>query len=177
MVNLATVRASNTALVRSQPLVAVFIGGTAGIGASTLRALATAHGKSGGKGLRAYIVGRNGAAAAEAIKECRSVCGPEGGDLRFVKADDLALMKDVDRVCAEIIRLEKEEEEAGGGGARIDILVMSQHYFPLLFEPRQGKGAFLFPLLCFFLLKKTYSPLRARLSSISNVTQNAEYTT
>ncbi|KAI9717646.1 MAG: hypothetical protein M1812_004591 [Candelaria pacifica] len=132
MVQLEVVRSANATLVKSQPLVAVFVGGTSGIGEFTIRALAATHGKEG-KGLRLYIVGRNSSAAEKTISECKSVC-PEG-DFRFVKANDLALLNDVDRVCDEIIRIE-EGIKADGGSARVDLLNLSQHYFPLTFEPR-----------------------------------------
>lgn len=154
MVNLDIVHASNTKLVHSHPLVAVFVGGTSGIGEYTLRALAATHGKDG-KGLRAYIVGRKAAAAEKTIAHCASIC-PKGQFL-FVKAGDLSLMKDVDRVCAEITQLEKKESAKNGEKARIDVLVMSQHYFPLLFEPRKGtylvywfRYFFFFALECLF---------------------------
>ena len=133
MVQLDVVRSSNSTLVKSQPLVAVFVGGTSGIGEATIRVLATTH-TDQGKGLRLYIVGRNAAAAEKTISECVRVC-PKG-QFRFVKAGDLALLKDVDRVCAEITRLEEEENADGGGTARVDLLVMSQAY--LTFDPRKG---------------------------------------
>lgn len=141
MVTLPVVRSSDAALVQSQPLVAVFVGGTSGISEYTLRALAKTH-ASKGKGLRAYIVGRKASAAEKIIADCKTVC--PSGDFQFVKAEDLALLKDVDRVCAEIQRVEEEKGMAGEGKARIDILVMSQHYFPLSFEPRHGTFLYLF---------------------------------
>lgn len=136
MVQIDLVRASISNFVRSRPLVAVFVGGTSGIGEFTIQALATTHG-SDGKGIRAYIVGRNAAAAEKTIAECRSTCPT--GEFIFMKAKDTSLLSDVDRVCAEITELE-EKNKADGEVARIDILVMSQHYFPLLFEPRHGKS-------------------------------------
>ena len=134
MVQLDLVRASISSLVKSRPLVAVFVGGTSGIGEFTIQALATTHGVDG-KGLRVYIVGRNISAAVKTIAECYGIC--PGGEFVFVKANDLSLLGDVDRVCSEIIELE-DKNKADGEVARIDILVMSQHYFPLLFEPRNG---------------------------------------
>jgi len=147
MVALPVVRASNTALVQSHPLVAVFVGGTSGIGEYTIRALAATHGDHG-KGLRIYIIGRNAAAAEQTIAYCRSVCSR--GQFLFVKANDLSLLKDVDRVCAEIVRLEEKGVASNGGKPRLDILVMSQAYFPLLFKPR--KGTYIIPRLSLFLL-------------------------
>lgn len=141
MVALPVVRASNTTLVQSHPLVAVFVGGTSGIGECTIRTLAATHGDQG-KGLRIYIVGRNAAAAEQTIAYCRSVCSR--GQFLFVKADDLSLLKDVDRVCSEILRLEEKEAALSGGKPRLDILVMSQAYFPLLFQPRKGMNVKLY---------------------------------
>ncbi|KIW27951.1 uncharacterized protein PV07_07645 [Cladophialophora immunda] len=125
MVNLDVVRASNTSLVQSQPLVAVFFGGTGGIGQFTLRALAAAEAK-GGKGLRAYVVGRNAKAAEGILADCRGAC-PQG-QFKFLKADDLSLISDVDRLCAEIVQLEEKESQ----DPRIDYLMVSQGGMPFL---------------------------------------------
>ena len=142
MVKLDIVRKSNAGFVQSHPLVAVFVGGTSGIGEFTLRALAKTHGRQG-KGLRAYIVGRNVAAAEKIIADCTGLC--PSGQFRFVKAADLSLLKDVDRVCAEVAELEEKESAASSGKARIDILVMSQHYFPLIFQSRKGRSLTFLP--------------------------------
>lgn len=120
MVELAEVRQANATFVRSQPLVAVFFGGTSGIGHQSLRALAVAEAEHQGKGLRAYIVGRNATAAEEIIAECRGLYIQ--GKYEFLQIDDLSLIKNVDRVCAEIIRREQKESS----DARIDYLMMSQ---------------------------------------------------
>jgi NAD(P)-dependent dehydrogenase (short-subunit alcohol dehydrogenase family) len=132
MVQIDVVRSCNSTLVKTQPLVAVFVGGTSGIGELTIRALAATHSNQG-KGLRLYIVGRNADAAQKTISECTRVC--PGGNFRFVQAEDLALLEDVDKVCAEIIRIE-EDENANGGTARVDLLVMTQAL--LNFQPRRG---------------------------------------
>lgn len=133
MVALDIVRSYNTALFKSQPLVAVFTGATFGIGEHSARALAAAHGTDG-KGLRVYIVGRNEAAGTKVTSECQKICPT--GQFRYLCAKDLSLLKDVDRVSAEIIRLEQEEEKKTGVKARIDLLVMSHAHLAL--EPRQG---------------------------------------
>ncbi|RAL01771.1 uncharacterized protein BO80DRAFT_380655 [Aspergillus ibericus CBS 121593] len=119
MVGMDVVQASNTALVQSQPLVAVFFGGTSGIGHYTLRALATAE-ATNGKGFRAYIVGRNAKAAEEIIAECHGIY-PQG-QIKFVQTDDISLIQEVDQVCAEIIQLEEEQNQ----DPRIDYLMLSQ---------------------------------------------------
>jgi NAD(P)-dependent dehydrogenase (short-subunit alcohol dehydrogenase family) len=131
MVHLDVVRTRNAALAQSQPLVAVFVGGTAGIGSYAARALA-AH-ANGGKGLRLYIVGRNSAAADKITADCRAAC--PAGRFRFVPTDDLALLRNVDRVCAEILRLEQEASTTGER-PRIDLLVMTHAYLAL--EARKG---------------------------------------
>lgn len=140
MVLIDIVHASISTLVRSRSLVAVFVGGTSGIGEFTIQALATTHGSRGNRRIRVYIVGRNAAAAEKTIAECRTTC--PSGEFIFVKANDLSLLGDVDRVCTEIIGLE-EKNKTVGEVPRIDILVMSQHYFPLLFEPRHGRSPYL----------------------------------
>ncbi|PYH92071.1 hypothetical protein BO71DRAFT_400854 [Aspergillus ellipticus CBS 707.79] len=128
MVDLEVVRAANATLVQSQPLVAVFFGGTSGIGHYTLRALAAAE-ASGGKGFRAYIVGRNAKAAEDVIAECRGIC-PQG-QIKFVRTDDISLIQEADRVCAEIIQLEEKESQ----DPRIDYLMVS--HAGSIFLPRK----------------------------------------
>ena len=140
MVELKIARASNTTLVQSQPLVAVFFGGTGGIGHYTLRALATAM-ANGGKGFRAYIVGRKAKAAEEFISECHGIY-PQG-QFTYIKTDDLSLIRNVDQACAEVIRLEEKE----GQDPRIDYLMMGQG--GSIFLPRKGmfKVLLVVPLL------------------------------
>ncbi|EED18859.1 conserved hypothetical protein [Talaromyces stipitatus ATCC 10500] len=120
MVELKDVYEENVTLVQSRPLVAAFFGGTSGIGHQTLRALAGAEAEHNGKGLRAYIVGRNAIAADEILAECRSLY-PQG-QYTFFKIDDLSLIRNVDRVCAEIFEAERKH----GQNARIDYLMLSQ---------------------------------------------------
>lgn len=121
MVNLSDVRKSNSALGTSTPLVAIFAGGTSGIGESSLKALAT-----NAKDPKVYIIGRNEARASNIIEECLKSC--PGGSFSFVKAD-LSLLRNVDVVCEEIKRREK--------GGRLDLLYMSQGYITL--EGRKGE--------------------------------------
>lgn len=128
MVKLNDVQVANAALIKKQPLVAVFFGGTTGIGHYTLRALASAASKEG-KGFRAYIVGRKVKTAEEVIAEC---CGiyPEG-EFKFIQTDDLSLLANVDQACAEITKLENGMENP-----RIDYLMMSTG--GSIFLPRTG---------------------------------------
>ena len=130
MVQLEEVRRCNSALVENHPLVAVFVGGTSGIGEQAIRALAAAHSDKG-KGLRLYMVGRNAEVAKNIISDCTRDC-PDG-IFRFVQVTDIALLKNVDKACAEI---KKTEEDENSGTARVDLLVMSQAL--LNFAPRTG---------------------------------------
>lgn len=124
MVHLSIVRACNDDLVKNHHITAVFVGGTSGIGEYTMRTLASTVGTSG-RGLRAYIVGRNQRSADTIIADCRKLCPT--GEFRFVKANDLSLITDVDRVCQEITNM--ETLKADGGQASIDLLVLSQAWF------------------------------------------------
>lgn len=133
MVNLDTVHAINRELVQSQKLVAVFTGGTGGIGPLSLKALATAVAKHNGQGLRAYLVGRNADAAQKIIKECRAIC--EAGEYHYIKVEDLSLVEQVDKACADIIS-EERNASVTGETARIDFLLLS--HGGTIFLPRQG---------------------------------------
>ncbi|KAJ5002954.1 Short-chain dehydrogenase/reductase SAT2 [Colletotrichum sp. SAR 10_66] len=110
MVNLDTVHAINRELVQSQKLVAVFTGGTGGIGPLSLKALATVVAKHNGQGLRAYLVGRNADAAEKIIKECRAIY--EAGEYHYIKVEDLSLVEQVDKACADIISSEERNASA-----------------------------------------------------------------
>jgi len=132
MVKLDEVHSANSALVKKQPLVAVFFGGTGGIGSYTLKALAKADAQHEGKGVRAYVVGRKPESAERILSECRSIC--PNGHFQFVQAGDLSLIQGVDQICAEILELEGSH----GEDARIDYLMLSQG--GSIFLPRKGKS-------------------------------------
>jgi NAD(P)-dependent dehydrogenase (short-subunit alcohol dehydrogenase family) len=141
MVKLDIVHRLNSSIAQGQPLVGVFFGGTSGIGHYTLRALATCTVKEE-NGFRAYIIGRKAKAAEEIITECQKI-NPKG-KVVFVKADDLSLIQDVDKVCAEIIRLEEIEENS-----RIDYLMTSHAGIPYL--PRKGIQ-YIYSIYCLIVL-------------------------
>src|SRR4051812_33557576 len=136
MVKITSVRSLNAQLVREHPLVAAFVGGTAGIGEFTVRALAATYAAHSTLPMRAYLVGRNRVAGEKICAECKEVY--PRGEYIFVQAKDLALLRDVDRVCEEIGEQERAREEEEGrveggvvkseriGRARIDFLVMTQ---------------------------------------------------
>jgi NAD(P)-dependent dehydrogenase (short-subunit alcohol dehydrogenase family) len=101
MVSLEAVKASNARLPENHPpnLVAVFVGGTSGIGEFTLRKFAQYA-----KRPKAYIVGRAQAAADRIIEDLKKV-NPDG-EYIFITSD-VSLIKNVDTVCDEIRRREK----------------------------------------------------------------------
>lgn len=139
MVELKTALQDNATLVQ-RPLVAVFFGGTSGIGHYTLRALAKQSALHNGKGFRAYIAGRNADAADTITRECKAIF-PEA-EIVFIKVTDLSLMREVDKSCAEISQLEAKH----GDDARIDYLMVSYAGAPFL--PRNGTSHFSSNLLC-----------------------------
>jgi NAD(P)-dependent dehydrogenase (short-subunit alcohol dehydrogenase family) len=110
-------------------LVITIIGGTSGIGSYIAKAFASVYRSSGSK-LRVYIVGRNASRAEALLTDVRSTS--PGSEWRFVKAHDLALMSDVDAVCAQIKQYEEKEPlKEGSGGPSIDMLYMCQAISPL----------------------------------------------
>lgn len=112
--SLPSIPTSNAHLAQSRPLTAVFTGGTSGIDSNAIRALAAHYGGSPHT-LRVYIVGRNAQAVEKIIADCsRFVCGT--GGFEFEAAEDLAIFRNVDEVCAE---------EAREGAAGMIVLFMS----------------------------------------------------
>lgn len=133
MVKINFVRDSVKQCFQNRPLVAVFIGGTQGIGNFTIETLAELYSRQKDVPLRAYIVGRSQAKADQVVGECGGVC--RHGVFKFIQAQDLTLITDVDRVSQEILRYEREEH--GDDNPRIDLLVLTQGQ--VAFGPRQGK--------------------------------------
>jgi hypothetical protein len=133
MISIKAVKDCNAAHIKSQLLVSVITGGASGIGEHSIRTLADIHDKEG-KGLRIYLVGREGVAAKHTISDCLEL-RPKGA-FRFVQAGDLAFLKGVDYVCAGITTAD-EIASSPGEKRRIYFLVMGHGY--LAFEARQGK--------------------------------------
>lgn len=99
MVALDTVKASNARLRELGPeLVALFVGGTSGIGEFTLKAFV-----QNSVSPRVYFVGRSSSAAERIIQECKEL--NKDGKVEFLKAD-VSELKEVDRVCREILKKE-----------------------------------------------------------------------
>lgn len=130
--SLPEVRATNAKRLAatSQPLTAVFTGGTSGIGEYTLGAFA--RNIAAGAGATIYIVGRNKASADRIAAEHAALSNVR---IRFVQVEDLSLLQNVDRCCEELARLLREDATA----PRIDLLVMSHADFWI--GKRRGKPA------------------------------------
>jgi len=115
--------------VQNSGPVALFTGGTAGLGEAILRAYARTHATA-----RIYFVGRNEAAAAlieaDVRREWKDGNGDEGGDVVFIKAD-LSLLANAQAVVDAFL-----EREGGDGDARLDFLCMSHGFLTL--KPRMG---------------------------------------
>lgn len=101
MVALSEVQSSNGRIASTLParLVAVFIGGTSGIGEYTLKQFAK-HAREP----RIYIVGRSQEAADRITAECRKTNAE--GQYLFIPADT-SLIRNVDDVCQQIRSKEK----------------------------------------------------------------------
>lgn len=100
MVALDIVRKSNRNLKSTVPrLVALFVGGTSGIGRSTLRQLAL-----NAEAPTAYIVGRSANNATPLLKELSQI-NPRGS-FNFIEAD-VSLISNVDKACESIMSREK----------------------------------------------------------------------
>lgn len=101
MVAITDVRAHNATL-KSLPagLVAVFVGGTSGIGLFTAREFVrnttTPH---------VYLIGRNATEASKIIEELRSI--NSSSQIDFIQKD-VSLLRNVDQACAEIKQKEKQ---------------------------------------------------------------------
>ena len=139
MVTLKQAQASNALIPKALPdgLVAVFVGGTSGIGEYTLRALAKYAVKP-----KVYVVGRSQEAADRILADCQKA-NPEGQFI-FIKAD-VGPVKNVDEVCREI----KSKESA------INLLFLTQGSLAL--SKSMSRSPF-FP--CFFFWSFSFFPLR-----------------
>ncbi|KAI0453593.1 putative short-chain dehydrogenases/reductase [Xylaria acuta] len=96
MVALSDIIASNECIPSALPpgLVAVFVGGTSGVGEYTLKASARYA-----RAPKVIVVGRSQEAADRILDECRRL-NPDG-HFEFIRAD-VSLLKNVDDVCRQI---------------------------------------------------------------------------
>jgi NAD(P)-dependent dehydrogenase (short-subunit alcohol dehydrogenase family) len=101
MVSLTAVRTHNSSLKSLSPgLVAVFVGGTSGIGLSTAREFVRNTNSP-----HIYLVGRNETEAKHIITEFQTLNATSKVD--FIKSD-VSLLKNVDQACQEIAQKEKK---------------------------------------------------------------------
>lgn len=125
MVSLTEIRSSNARIVKIKgpqsqlPDVAVFVGGTAGIGKATLTALVNCK-----TSVRIYIIGRNGVANAAFLDQLRQ-WNPLA-EIVWLEGQ-VTLLAEVKRVCE---RIKGREEHIG-------LLFMSAGYMP--FGGRDGE--------------------------------------
>jgi NAD(P)-dependent dehydrogenase (short-subunit alcohol dehydrogenase family) len=131
MPDLTTIRTNISQLPNGPPLVVALIGGTSGIGSYVAEAFASTFAQHGSK-LRVYLVGRNASRAEKLLQYGRSTS--PGSDWRFIQAQNLALLSEVDAVSAEIKRQE-EADAFAGGPPRLDALYMSSALSPLVESP------------------------------------------
>lgn len=102
MVTLTEVQASNSciALTLSSPLVAIFVGGTNGVGETTLKQFV----KHAPPNSRVYNIGRSQEAADRVGNQCQDLNGRV--NYEFIKADT-SLLENVDLICRTIKSKEK----------------------------------------------------------------------
>ncbi|KAL4783511.1 NAD(P)-binding protein [Aspergillus varians] len=145
MVSLKTVQASNAGLRALSKITALFVGGTSGIGQSTLRQLARCADSP-----TAYIVGRNKARAGPFLSELQQL-SPKG-HFHFIEAD-VSLVRNVDAACKQITQQEKHLNfifMTPGGislGGRNETVEGIDHLFALRYYSRMRFIQNLCPLL------------------------------
>lgn len=127
MVNIKDVRTSNSSLRAKSPgMVALFVGGTSGIGTGTLKQLT-----KDANAPKIYIVGRSRSSAGSLLDNLRSL-NPQGIFV-FIETE-ISLIKNVDTVCSEI----KEKEQ------KLDLIFLSTGYLTL--GGRQGRSHHVHPV-------------------------------
>ena len=101
MVATKAVHASNALVASTLPAspTALFVGGTSGIGQSTLEAFAATT-----QSPFIIVVGRSKNAGEAILKNLRESVNPKGR-YEFISSPDLSLLAEVDRVCGDIKEL------------------------------------------------------------------------
>jgi NAD(P)-dependent dehydrogenase (short-subunit alcohol dehydrogenase family) len=122
MVALSDVQEANELTFSHRPYVAVFVGATSGIGEYTIAELARQLSRNNHEGSCLYLIGRNATAGDRITKECKTNC--PGIEIIWIKAQDLALLADVDRICQGIRHHEKRR--CVDREPQIDLLFMTQ---------------------------------------------------
>jgi len=120
MVSAKDVRISNSGLKAGPPgMVALFVGGTSGIGEATLKQFAKYSNAP-----KVYIVGRSKSLASSLLKELETL-NPQA-TFNFIQSE-ISVIKNVDNVCDKIKTQEK----------KMDLMFLSPGF--LTFAGRQGK--------------------------------------
>ncbi|KAK9318813.1 hypothetical protein V1517DRAFT_334515 [Lipomyces orientalis] len=133
MVNIKDVRISNSNLKTKTPgMVALFVGGTSGIGKGTLRQLAKCANAP-----KVYIVGRSMTSAALLLSELETL-NPLGTFI-FIETE-ISLIKNVDTVCAEI----KGKEQ------KLDLVFLSAGYLSVAGRQETSEGIDTFGSLAYY---------------------------
>ncbi|KAK9482729.1 hypothetical protein V1527DRAFT_475450 [Lipomyces starkeyi] len=133
MVNIKNIRASNSNLKTKPPgMVALFVGGTSGIGKGTLKQFAKCANTP-----KVYIVGRSKSSAAPLLNELESL-NPRGTFV-FIETE-ISLIKNVDAVSEEI----KQKEQ------NLDLVFLSAGYLSLAGRQETSEGIDTFCSLCYF---------------------------
>jgi NAD(P)-dependent dehydrogenase (short-subunit alcohol dehydrogenase family) len=116
MVNISTIRKSNAQIDSSStPRVAVFVGGTAGIGKLTLTEIVAL-----GTSFKAYVIGRKG--SKESFTLVRDELQQANPNAKIIWIDgEVSLLSEVKRICSHIKTLE----------GSVDLLFMTAGYAPL----------------------------------------------
>jgi NADP-dependent 3-hydroxy acid dehydrogenase YdfG len=122
MVKISTIQESNAKIDSSStPRVAVFVGGTAGIGKLTLAELAAL-----GTSFKAYVIGRGRSKASFVTFRDELQQANQNAEIVWIDGE-VSLLSEVKRICSYIKTLEKS----------VDLLFMTTGYAP--FGGRQSR--------------------------------------
>jgi NAD(P)-dependent dehydrogenase (short-subunit alcohol dehydrogenase family) len=122
MVSLSDVHEANKLTFDHRPYVAVLVGATSGIGEYTISELARRLSGNSHEQSRLYLIGRNATEGGRIISECKTNC--PGVEIIWIKAQDLALLADVDSICQAI--RDHEKRRCTDREPHIDLLFMTQ---------------------------------------------------
>lgn len=122
MVALSDVQKANDLTFGQRPYVAVFVGATSGIGEHAIFELARHLSRNSDGQSLLYLIGRNTTEGDRIITECKAKC--PGVGISWIRAQDLALLFDVDRICQEI--RDHEKRRCADREPHIDLLFMTQ---------------------------------------------------
>ncbi|RFU28205.1 hypothetical protein B7463_g8134, partial [Scytalidium lignicola] len=113
-------------------LVGLFVGGTSGIGETTVKAFAR-HAISP----RIYVVGRSQESYDRIANEVKALNAD--AKLTFLPAD-CSEIREVDRVCNEVIKIEEGIQAKGKGGAEVNLLMLTVGFMSVLGRNESPEG-------------------------------------